>query len=196
MPNVLWVSGAPGAGKTAFSSTITTRLFDHGYASATFRIKRGSAKLADPRCMWRSVAFQLAKEDAGIKHALLEALSRDDHIHPERFSIKEQFGQLICKTVDSMSSRKIIVVIDALDECDDLDALRVFLETIIEWSKLPLPQTCKLIVTSRMEPVIEKELRDISHRLDLETGKGCHGRLGRRHKTLLQDEVQEYGGPT
>ncbi len=76
--------------------------------------------------------------------------------------------------VDRVSSRKIVVVIDALDECDDSDVRaredwREFLNTIVTWSK-DLPPSCKLVVTSRIEVGIEKKLRNISHPLILDTG--------------------------
>lgn len=173
--NVLWVSGAPGAGKTAFASTIVDELLILLSECAKLFIKRGAT---DPRTIWRSIAYELGDLHRGVKVDLLEVMSgKSRHAYPERASIEKQFDELVLGPLkrnfpdDPTSSRRIVVVIDALDECDmdKHDDWRAFLDTIIKWSK-ELPASCKLVVTSRGEAEIEKELKGISHALALDTG--------------------------
>src|SRR5580704_17654673 len=54
-PNILWIYGSPGAGKTTISSTIASK-----YSCAKFFFRRDVAQLRDPTRIWRSVAFDLA----------------------------------------------------------------------------------------------------------------------------------------
>lgn len=186
--NVLWVSGVPGAGKSAVASTIVRKLLGSEdyptHNSAKFFIKRGNATLEDPRVIWRSIANDLAEMSRtdqwyrSIKLDILEVMSRKSSaLYPHDISIEEQFRALICEPLKSLfahgptSPRRIVVVIDALDECntDNGDEWLAFLDTIIKWSE-ELPKTCKLLVTSRPEAEIEQKLKDISRPLALDTG--------------------------
>ncbi len=160
-PNVLWVSGAAGAGKTALASTIVAKVLKNDCVK--FFIKSREASLRDPRIVWRSVAFELAKLHRGFKVQILDAVSgRSYGANHEHAKVGDQFRELICEPLKTYfasptSSQNIVIVIDALDECDE-GLQREFLETIVEWSK-KLPQACKLLVTSRPEPEIEKKLK-------------------------------------
>jgi hypothetical protein len=49
----------------------------------------------------------------------------------------------------------VVVVIDALDECDDGDAFRLFLEILL---KLAADLPIKFLVTSRPEPAIREKM--------------------------------------
>ena len=48
-----------------------------------------------------------------------------------------------------------VIVIDALDECDDGEAFRLFLETLL---KLAPDLPFKIFLTSRPEPVIRQKM--------------------------------------
>jgi len=176
MLNVLWVSGAPGAGKTACASTIISDLLKK--KCAKFFVKRGHPYLMNPHTIWPSIASQLAELDRGVKLDLLEFLSGDDgHTYPRDAKIDDQFCKLICEPLKAqfldnpMSYTRVVVVIDALEEfnTDNEDEWRDFLGTIVTWST-ELPHTCKLVVTSRVEKEIENKLKGITHPLFLGTG--------------------------
>ncbi len=144
MPNVLWVSAAPGAGKTALASTIVDNLLrDTSYESydcAKFFIKRAESGLRDPRMIWRSIAFQLAEMYRGVKVDILDVMAgQSGRIYPGDAKVKDQFRQLIYEPLkkhfsSATASRKIVIIIDALDECDEShkEDVREFLETIVE----------------------------------------------------------------
>jgi len=154
--NVLWISGAPGAGKTAISSIIARGFL--GYRCARFIIKKEHAALMDPRAIWRSIAFQLAEQHQDFRRFLALLLTGEvGNSYPDNASIKDQFRQLICRRL-----REPAAFTPSETE---------FLDTIVEWSE-KLPKTCKLIVTSRNEPVIEKALTNICHPVFLDSGDG------------------------
>lgn len=181
VPNVLWVSGAPGAGKTAVASTIVNILLRdksfESYDCAKFFIKRAKSDLRNPRKIWRSIAFQLVEMHRDVKVEILDVMTgKSGRTYPEDAKVEDQFGQLICEPLKRLittraSSQRIVVVIDALDECDmgNKDEWRAFLDSIVKWSK-DLPTACKLVITGRIESEIEEKLRIISHPLILDTG--------------------------
>ncbi len=103
---------------------------------------RARAGLTDPRNIWRTIAFKLAEMHRDIKIDILEALSGDaGNAYPEDVMAQEQFFQLICEPLKryfaTTISSRIVVVIDALDECatDNQDEWRAFLGTIVKWSE-------------------------------------------------------------
>ncbi|KAJ7830558.1 hypothetical protein B0H14DRAFT_3464699 [Mycena olivaceomarginata] len=59
------------------------------------------------------------------------------------------------QAVKSEMPESVIVVIDALDECDDGDALQQFLETLL---KLAVDLPIKFFLTSRPEPAIREKM--------------------------------------
>ncbi|KLO15480.1 hypothetical protein SCHPADRAFT_263459 [Schizopora paradoxa] len=197
-PNVLWISGAPGAGKSAIASKIVRKkLLDRSsefcdtHRCGRFFIKRGNTALDDPRTIWRSIAMGLVNLSTtvkgrwcrSIKVDLLEAVSQSADVeYPKNLSIEEQFRDLICGPLKKLfeitadASRRIVIVIDALDECNRSDGgdkrrWGAFLDTIKNWS-IDLPKTCKLVLTSRVEPEIVAKLKGISLPLELDTGEG------------------------
>lgn len=171
LPNVLWISGAAGAGKTALASTIVAgKLHDTEFCN--FFIKNRSSTLRDPCVIWRSVALDLTAIFRNVKVDILELMLINEY---PKDDIERQFRLLILEPLKrqfsarATPSRTLVVVIDALDECVPGNQRESFLRTIVKWSE-ELPQTCKLVVTSRPEVEIETRLMEISHLLALNTG--------------------------
>ncbi|KAJ7850490.1 hypothetical protein B0H14DRAFT_3451885 [Mycena olivaceomarginata] len=75
------------------------------------------------------------------------------------------------QAVKSEMPESVIVVIDALDECDDGDASQQFLETLL---KLAVDLPIKFFLTSRPEPAIREKMltpgysRSVLHLHDIE----------------------------
>ncbi|KLO10476.1 hypothetical protein SCHPADRAFT_800680, partial [Schizopora paradoxa] len=120
--NILWISGAPGVGKSALSSTTVSRLENNRVKSpAVFFIRRQGDR--DPQSIWRSVAYQLAQSFPSYREHLLQtrALSKGKRIE----GVKQQFNDLIVIPLTHIyslahsgsSEPGPVVIIDALDEC-------------------------------------------------------------------------------
>ena len=59
------------------------------------------------------------------------------------------------QAVKAAMPENVVIVINALDECDDGDAFQLFLETLL---KLTVDLPIKLFLTSRPEPAIHKRM--------------------------------------
>jgi hypothetical protein len=174
-PNILWISGSPGSGKSAVASSLVSELTKRRRLASHFFCKRDHTRLGDPTVIWRTVASDLARFNPGVKASLLELLKETDF---RATDILLHFHCLIMEPLTKNSNRSSepppVVVLDALDECGSDESQsaqrRTFLETIVLWSSC-LPPSCKLVVTSRDER-IQTSIHDdpLCHHIILETG--------------------------
>ena len=146
-PNVLLLSGSPGAGKSTIASTLASQLQAEGRLGSAFFFKRENATLSDPTTIWRTIAFDLARRDTHFAYRVIENL-REGKVDPSRVDISFHFEILIkdplewtlkkytdpqAKNVIGVHERNSggtgvtsdqstvipypIVILDALDEC-------------------------------------------------------------------------------
>ncbi len=175
--NVLWISGAPGAGKSAISTTIVEK-----HKCARFFVKRSATEeLRNPRAIWRTIASELASMHSGLEDDIVEVLSEKEKStreYPKDAKVRDQFRDLIeaplRKHAEAPSAGPLfaMIVIDALDEClsTDDDDWNDLLRTLAGWRNLP--PNVKLLVTSRNETDIRDRLQAVSECIILETGDG------------------------
>jgi hypothetical protein len=71
-PNILWLSGSPGAGKSTIASTLVSNLHQAGRLGSSFFCKRDHIALSDPAACWRMIAFDLAQYDPVIAKRRIE----------------------------------------------------------------------------------------------------------------------------
>ncbi len=162
--NILWIYGAPGAGKSAIATTLAKE-FTRTRHCAKFSAKRDIADRRDPKRVWRTLAYSLAGVSVGLKGSIMEALSKKSPI------FQHEFRDLIVKAVRAQQCLSVVFVLDALDECftDDNEDWRDLLQSIAGWADLPW--TFRLVVASRDIPDIRSTLEKISHSIYLTTGK-------------------------
>ena len=176
-PNILWLSGGPGSGKSTIASTLVSQLGEMGRLGSSFFFKRGDIAMSDPAALWRTVAFDLAQKDPFFAEILIENLNKK-RVDPTRADIESHFKYLIqdplmesWRRQEGVTMRSPVIVLDALDECgsdrSQSTQRQIFMDTIITWSGLH--PSFKLIITSR-DQHIPLSFREVSHRIPLETG--------------------------
>jgi len=172
--NILWLSGSPGAGKSAIASTVVSQLSKQ-LSTVAFCFQRGHAILSDPVVLWRTIAFGLASYDSAIQNDIVHFLE-DSTMHFGN-DVGDHFKHLIeeplLKNCNVLSFKlPLVIIIDALDECISSNSTsaprHILLQTLKRWSQLP--KKFKLFVTARYESDIAKSLADVSEHVILETG--------------------------
>jgi DNA polymerase III delta prime subunit len=174
-PNVLWISGHPGVGKSSIAASLESRLANEDERKqSSFFFQRDDVNLTNPAAVWRTVAYDLAQGGGKFADNLVQFLKKK-RIDPANVDIASHFRFLIKDPLlksydaDSPSNTIPIIIIDALDECSSEGSQRwTFLETLTQWKQLPAK--FKLIVTSRDEDSISLKLRSISRRISLVSG--------------------------
>ncbi|EDR00246.1 uncharacterized protein LACBIDRAFT_314645 [Laccaria bicolor S238N-H82] len=165
MPNILWLSGSPGSGKTTIASTVVA---DFESFSGQFFFHHDQAEFCDPDNLWRLLALDLAVGNNALGKSIAMALETQK-ANIRGLDISMQFEHLIVKPVQELfqdTATPLLIVIDALDECDQYEKL---LPSLKSWSWL-LPKYLKLFITSRRYLDIQRTLDSVSQHIDLHTG--------------------------
>ena len=190
-PNILWLKGSPGAGKTAVASSLVSELGTK--LGARFFFKRDDAAVNDPVVLWRTIAFDLACTDPLFKKILVDIL-RVGQRDPGGVNVQAQFRDLIHGPATTRSKyspmRVSVIVLDALDECNrSSEHWQDLLSSINTWSQLP--QSFKLLVTSRDQHDIHQVMGDVSHCVILETGDNATSQTSLDIHLFLETRFEE-----
>ncbi|KAJ1305786.1 hypothetical protein OPQ81_010516 [Rhizoctonia solani] len=155
---VYWLNGMAGTGKTTIAYSVCKRLDAENKLAASFFCSRLRDECRNVNLIIPSIAYQLAHFSPPFQHALSSILEEDQHI--EHKTLDQQFDVLIKKpllTIKSVVGEEMVVVIDALDECENKDSTMSMLGMLLSKSTgLPL----RFIVSSRPEPQIRDQMTE------------------------------------
>ena len=178
---ICWLSGSAGSGKSAVSQTIAKRYDDKGRLLASFFFLRGAGDRSIIARLIPTLAYQLSISTTATKPLIRDVIQNDPGIFSQ--SHTHQFKRLIVEPI--MAARKSIlarlpwtkpavIVIDALDECDDKDLMAEFIMVVIGSFEANRHLPFRVVFTSRVEEHIREKLetpaaRSVVQRLSLES---------------------------
>jgi len=123
-PNILWLKGHPGVGKSAIAASIVEQLKVARRLGSRFFFQRQRATSMTTYALWRTAAYDLAREYPSVRKQLVAALKADETI-PTTFNVDNLFSLLIKGPFLEGQGISVeilpVVVIDALDECGGLE---------------------------------------------------------------------------
>ncbi|CAE7188365.1 unnamed protein product, partial [Rhizoctonia solani] len=148
-----WLNGMAGTGKTTISYTLCEKLKEANMLGASFFCSRSLPRCRDVNLILPLIAYQLARFSSPFRCVLARELEMDPDIHTK--ALKIQFENLIVRPLLEVQSgllgRRVVVVIDALDECESTHGVRQLLDLLIkEEFNLPV----KFFLSSRPESEI------------------------------------------
>jgi len=149
---VYWMNGMAGTGKTTILYSLCEWLSKKQRLGGDYFCSRISSSCRDVSNIVPTLAYQLARYSPAFRSALCNVL--DENPEASKLDVKWQFEKLLhapMQAVKTAIPEGVVVVIDALDECDDGEAFRLFLEILL---KLAADLPIKFLVTSRPEPAI------------------------------------------
>jgi len=142
-----------GTGKSTISRTVACELADNGKLAASFFFSRGRGDISHAGMFFTTIATQLAEHLPELRPLISKAI--DDHPDINQRRLRDQWKLLIFDPLENapMQSKQIVIVIDALDECEDKEKIKLILQLLVEAKNL---QTMRLqvFVTSRPETPI------------------------------------------
>ncbi|THW10583.1 WD40 repeat-like protein [Aureobasidium pullulans] len=164
---IFWLNGIAGAGKSTISRSVAEQFNKAECLGASFFFKRGDGDRANAKKLFPTLARQLARHVPGVLGKLLKILEAEPDV-PSK-SLKEQFEKLIYQPLVSVQDNGAqtpvyVIVLDALDECNDASDIRTILRLIVLFNDL---QKLKLRVfaTSRPELPIQHEFQDMQDKI-------------------------------
>jgi hypothetical protein len=183
-PNVYWMSGMAGTGKTTIACSLCAELERSGLLGASFFCSRSLPECQDVTRIVPTIAYQLARRSVHFQSVLCRVLSDDPDIgtrHPLK-----QFEKLMCDPLEEVKATLppgLTIVIDALDECVDRNGAQLILETLFRHAmNLPV----KFFVTCRPEPGVYETAQS----KDSLTRSVLH--LQEIERSLVQADIEVY----
>ena len=148
------MNGLAGTGKSTIAKTISERLFADGQLGASFFCSRDFQDRSNLQLIFPTLATQLARKYPGYRSILIPLIRSDPTVAYE--SLYGQMEKLIAQPLNK-SSISTVIVIDALDECEDEDSASAILSVLGRLvSEIP---KVKFFLTGRPEPRISEGFR-------------------------------------
>ncbi|KAF2230083.1 hypothetical protein EV356DRAFT_454615, partial [Viridothelium virens] len=150
---ILWLRGMAGAGKSTISRTVSERLASREQLAASFFFKRGEGDRAKASRFFTTIAAQMISNIPGLVPLIATALEKDPAL-PEK-TLREQFDKLIFNPLLDLQDRRIkksilVIVIDALDECEREFDIKAILD-ILTQCRFIKTVNLRIFLTSRPE---------------------------------------------
>jgi hypothetical protein len=160
---IYWLCGVAGTGKSTIARTVAETLDRQNRLGASFFFKRGEGDRGTGRLFFPTIALQIADRIPGIDQFMAEALAADSLLSGR--SLQEQFEKLLLQpllhvTSASAARSEMIVVIDALDECEREDDVRMLIFHLARLHDIT-SYRLRIFVTSRPELPINLGFRKI-----------------------------------
>lgn len=146
---IFWLNGIAGTGKTTIAYTVAERCHTSGILAGCFFCSRSDADCNDVQKIWTTVAYQIALRFPAFKLRMVEALRNDPHIIYAH--APTQLRTLIIDILTAVKADLVdcIVVIDALDECRDPEAIASIISMLVQCAEQLSP--IRFFLTSRPE---------------------------------------------
>ncbi|KAF7505050.1 hypothetical protein GJ744_001269 [Endocarpon pusillum] len=160
---IFWLYGMAGTGKSTISRTVAQNLADTGGLGASFFFKRGEGDRGHAALFIATIATQLVQKIPSLAPHVQNAIETNPAICSK--TLKQQFETLVLQPlgnirIDPQKPLKVVIVIDALDECDREEDVRIIIHLLSQVRRITSVQL-KFFLTSRPELPIRLGFQDI-----------------------------------
>ncbi|KAK6514971.1 hypothetical protein TWF506_007329 [Arthrobotrys conoides] len=163
---IFWLSGVAGTGKSTISRTIARELRGKGQLAASFFFRRGEKDRGGAARLFTTLASQIANTRSDVRRNIQKAIEVDPGI--SNMGPGEQFSKLILQPLRSLENTgrqsqhsKVVIVIDALDECDEEKDQQLIISLLSQLKEVKQIDV-RIFLTSRPELPIRLGFKDLS----------------------------------
>ena len=131
-PPICWLNGPAGFGKSAIMQTVAERFKGKGDLAASFFFLRGAGMRSTFKRFITTIAYQISLSIPTSQPFIQRALQQDPTIPSH--SMEDQLRELVVEPLGHIApgTKPFVVVVDALDECDDRELVREFISLLAE----------------------------------------------------------------
>ncbi|KAL4938543.1 hypothetical protein BDV06DRAFT_215029 [Aspergillus oleicola] len=164
---IFWLNGMAGMGKSTIARTVARSLDDKKQLGASFFFKRGEAGRCDGRRLISTLTQQLIYRHEEMAADVVRAIEHDPYLVEK--PLAEQFEKFLFRPLFNLRLNQpttIVFVIDALDECEHEDDIRIILRVFSRFSRIESVRL-RILLTSRPELSIRLGLMQTEDHQDL-----------------------------
>lgn len=157
---IFWLNGLAGTGKSTISRTMAKKFQTRGLLGASFFFKRGEGDRGNATRLFPTITRQLLTIIPELRDDVLQVIQDNPRISGK--PLKEQFDQLIRQPLHNFYQSKpkasyLMIVIDALDECEGDNDIQIILH------QLPRSVYLRYFITSRPDLPIRLGFRSVEN---------------------------------
>lgn len=149
---IFWLSGLAGTGKSTIARTVARKYSEQRCLGASFFFSRGGGDVGHAGKFVTSIAFQLASSIPSLDEHISSALTEHRDIVSQ--SLRDQWQQLVLRPLSKLgkdcSQPSYVLVVDALDECDNDNNIGTIIHLLAEARSLKTVRL-RFFLTSRPE---------------------------------------------
>jgi len=159
---IFWLNGMAGTGKSTIARTIAQEYYNRKRLGASFFFSRGAENRSHAGVFFTTIAVQLAHILIALKQYICTAVDEHNDIAGRRHRDQWEhlFLQPLSKLMANSCQSPLILVVDALDECDGDDDVKGILQLFTEAKSLK-PIQLRIFITSRPEIPIRLGFHDM-----------------------------------
>ncbi|KAL5512558.1 hypothetical protein ACEPAG_3211 [Sanghuangporus baumii] len=158
--NIVWLTGAAGAGKSTIAVTISDACDKRDCPAAYLFFERGKDEYISTI---RALAYKIASLHPSIRPHVADAVNKNSNISGS--PLRTQFEKLLLEPIQAAAKgikRPIVIILDALDECGTSNQ-REDLVSLLTVDFKRLPSNVRVLVTSRPENDMMRHLSSKGH---------------------------------
>ncbi|KAI9782682.1 MAG: hypothetical protein M1839_004669 [Geoglossum umbratile] len=148
---IFWLNGMAGTGKSTIARTVAQLLANKHELGASFFFKQGEGERSNAARFFTTIATDLMGRVWEMRPGIRRAINADPAISEK--ALKDQFKKLIFQPLSEamlQQALKLVLVIDALDECERDEDIRAILQLLSQTKGLK-SVSLQIFVTSRPE---------------------------------------------
>ncbi|KAG4437673.1 hypothetical protein IFR05_006835 [Cadophora sp. M221] len=158
---IFWLSGLAGTGKSTISRTVARRCSEQKRLGASFFFSKGGEDVSHAGKFFTSLAVQLANAVPSLRTHICDTVRKRSNI--ASLSLLDQWRELVIRPLklvkldEPSSSSSYLLIIDALDECDNEGHVRTIIQLLAEARSLTTVRL-QVFLTSRPEVPIRHSI--------------------------------------
>jgi len=161
---IFWLKGMAGTGKSTIARTVAERFNAENILGASFFFKRGEGERGNASRFFTTITLDIMHKLPALVPYVKSAIESEPRISSK--SLKDQFEKLIFQPLSQamQSSTQIatlVIVVDALDECEREGDIRTIIRLLLQTQRLQTVHI-RIFLTSRPELPIRLEFQNIS----------------------------------